>query len=169
MQHVRTARVGERHVVEAHADRSVGQRLALGPGSATSRGVSRTPSTRRRPATAFCASLSTSVAICTGCTNSVTRNRKPTSWPVVIVAVDAEQHADDDDRAGGEGGGQLAGGEGDGGDLLRAGLGDAGRSTALSMRSAVRPWTAYARMTCAPTTDSATAPSISPTRSRTTR
>ena len=36
------------------------------------------------PATAFCASLSTSVATCTGCTNSVTRNRKPTSRPVVI-------------------------------------------------------------------------------------
>ena len=40
-------------------------------------------------------------------------------------------------------------------------------STAASMRSAVRACTPYARMTGAPTTDSATAPSISPTRTRT--
>ena len=42
-------------------------------------------------------------------------------------------------------------------------------STATSMRSAVRCSTAWARMTGAPTTDSATAPSSSPTRSRTSR
>ena len=41
-------------------------------------------------------------------------------------------------------------------------------STAASMRSAVRACTPYARITGAPTTDSATAPSISPTRVRTT-
>ena len=40
-------------------------------------------------------------------------------------------------------------------------------SIAVSMRSAVRPSTAYARTTGAPTTASEIAPSISPTRSRT--
>ena len=49
------------------------------PGSATSGSMSSTSSTRRQPAIAFCASLSTSVAICTGWMNSVTRNRNAVS------------------------------------------------------------------------------------------
>ncbi len=39
---------------------------------------------RRQPATAFCASFSTSVAVCSGETNSVTRNRNATSSPCVM-------------------------------------------------------------------------------------
>ncbi len=55
------------------------------PGSATSGATSSTSSTRRQPAIAFCASLSTSVAICTGWMNSVTRNRNAVSWPIDSV------------------------------------------------------------------------------------
>ncbi len=42
-------------------------------------------------------------------------------------------------------------------------------ATASSMRAAVRAWAPYARITGAPTTDSDTALSISPIRSRTPR
>ena len=53
-------------------------------GSRTSGSVSITSSTRRKPASAFCASLRTSLAVCTGATNSVTRNRNATSVPAEI-------------------------------------------------------------------------------------
>ena len=42
------------------------------------------PITRRQPAMAFCASVSTWVPICTGPTNSVTRNAKASTLPAVI-------------------------------------------------------------------------------------
>ena len=80
--------------------------------------VSRTSSTRRNPATAFCASLSTSLAVCTGATNSVTRNRKAISVPAEISPAEPEQDADDDDRGVGHGGDELAGDEDRGGHLL---------------------------------------------------
>ena len=51
--------------------------------------------TRRQPAIAFCASVSTWVPICTGPTNSVTRNANASTSPARDLAVDAEQHADD--------------------------------------------------------------------------
>ena len=73
------------------------------PGSATSAGVSRTPSTRRQPGDAFCSSLSTSVPICTGPVNSWTRNRKASSSPRVSLPVDPEPRADDDDGGDGRG------------------------------------------------------------------
>ena len=88
-QHRRAARVGE---PDPSNTTSIGPRGSSTPaptadgstasrpaGSATSGSVSSTPSTRRQPATAFCASLSTSVPICTGPTNSGTRNRNATS------------------------------------------------------------------------------------------
>ena len=53
-------------------------------GSRMSGSVSITSSTRRKPATAFCASLSTSLAVCTGATNRVTRKRKATRVPAEI-------------------------------------------------------------------------------------
>src|SRR4051794_33876828 len=59
------------------------------PGSTTSAGVSRMPITRRHPAMAFCASVSTWVPICTGPTNSVTRNAKASTLPAVILAAPA--------------------------------------------------------------------------------
>ena len=43
--------------------------------------MSSTSSTRRQPAIAFCASLSTSVAICTGCTNSVHQEQERGQLP----------------------------------------------------------------------------------------
>ena len=61
-----------------------GSDLPAGPGSSRSAGVSRMPITRRHPAMAFCASVSTWVPICTGPTNSVTRNAKASTWPEVI-------------------------------------------------------------------------------------
>ena len=42
------------------------------------------PITRRQPAIAFCASVSTWVPICTGPTNRVTRNAKASTSPEVI-------------------------------------------------------------------------------------
>jgi hypothetical protein len=83
------------------------------------------------------------------------------------VAGDAEQHADDDHRAGRDGGRHLAGGEGHGGDALGAGLRDPGGVDGAVDALGGAACTPYARMTGAPTTDSATAPSISPTRRRT--
>ena len=53
-------------------------------GLTTSIGVSRRESTRRQPATAFCSSFRTSVAFCTGPTNSCTRNRTASRWPTLI-------------------------------------------------------------------------------------
>ena len=92
-------RVGERHVLEAHVDRArAAARRRPRPGRRRRPAVSSTPSTRRQPATAFCASLSTSVPTWTGPTNSVTRNRNATSWPSVMSPSIAEQHADHDDR-----------------------------------------------------------------------
>ena len=124
--------------------------------------MSSTSSTRRQPAIAFCASLSTSVAICTGWTNSVTRNRNAVSSPTVSVAVDAEQHADHDHRGQRQPGRQLAGGEADMTLVrMRPLLGPpVARRSPSSSRRAVRPATPYARMTSAPTTLSPTAPSM---------
>ena len=42
------------------------------------------PITRRQPAMAFCASVSTWVPICTGPTNSVTKNANASTLPAVI-------------------------------------------------------------------------------------
>ena len=42
------------------------------------------PITRRQPASAFCASVSTWVPICTGPTNNVTRNAKASTRPEVM-------------------------------------------------------------------------------------
>ena len=83
-QHGRAARVGKRHVVEPHDERARRQvARPPRPGRPRPGAMSSTSSTRRQPATAFCASLSTSVAICTGWMNSVTRNRNAVSLPTV--------------------------------------------------------------------------------------
>ena len=76
-------RVGEADArAKPHVDRPGRQvRRRRRPGRPRPARVSSTSSTRRQPATAFCASLSTSVAICTGWTNSATRNRNAVSWP----------------------------------------------------------------------------------------
>ena len=55
-----------------------------GAGSDTSAGVSSSPITRRQDATAFCASVSTWVAIWTGPTTSDTRNANATTVPMLI-------------------------------------------------------------------------------------
>ncbi len=125
------------------------------------------PMTRRQPATAFCISLRISVACWTGVVKRLTRKRKAsssprvsepftassvpttmttavvrpdTSWPVV-KAMTARVWARTAER-------RCA-------------------STAVSIRSAVRSSTPYARMVAAPTTASEIAASMSPTRSRT--
>ena len=49
------------------------------------------PITRRQPAIAFCASVSTWVPICTGPTNSVTRNAKPITLPEVMSPASPSQ------------------------------------------------------------------------------
>ena len=84
-QHRRTVRVGEVHRRAARrAPGRAGWARRPRPASTTSTGVSRTPSTRRHPATAFCSSLRISVAICTGPVKSWTRKRKASSRPTDI-------------------------------------------------------------------------------------
>lgn len=137
------------------------------PGSATSGGVSRTPRTRRQPATAFCASLSTSVAICRGETNSVIRNRKAIRRPAVISppmpsrTPSSTTPAMATDATISVSGNTVA--------TIRCVRACAARlaSIALSSRPAVRDSEPWARITAAPTTDSLTAASMSPVRSRT--
>ena len=109
----RSGRPGRRTTtcVEPHVDRAARQGAAGVARVGDVGGVSRTPRTRRQPATAFCASLSTSVPICTGPTNSCTRKRKASSSPRVSCAVDAEQDADHDDAGVGQAGDDLAGRE----------------------------------------------------------
>ena len=66
---------------------SIGPRGSVcpsGPGSTRSAGVSRIPITRRHPAMAFCASVRIWVPICTGPTNSDTRNANASTLPAVI-------------------------------------------------------------------------------------
>ena len=120
-----------------------------------------TSSTRRQPAIAFCASLSTSVAICTGWMNSVTRNRNAVSWPIVSVpstpsSTPTHHHAGQRqpgrqlaDRAAHDAGPERP--------LLRQPL-----PVDRRRRAAARcgPATPYARITGAPTTLSPIAPSI---------
>ena len=57
--------------------------------------MSRMPITRRQPAIAFCASVSTWVPIWTGPTNRVTRNAKASTSPEVMSPASAEPDADD--------------------------------------------------------------------------
>ena len=132
-----------------------------------SAGVSSTPSTRRQPATAFCASLSTSVPICTGPTKRVTKNRKASSSPSVspppipictpttttAALASPATTSPEENVSATSAWARVA--------VARC------RSMASSMRRPVRSSTAYARIVEAPTTDSDTAPSRSPTRSRT--
>src|SRR5664280_982610 len=109
----------------------------------------------------------TAVATCTGPTNSVTRNRNATSRPADNCPLIPSSTPTATTPA-----------------LARPAITSPvenitaasvwpdvaaarWRSMAVSIRSAVRACTPYARITGAPTTDSATAPSISPTRSRT--
>ena len=139
------------------------------PGRRRPARVSSTSSTRRQPATAFCASLSTSVAICTGWMNSATRNRN------AVSCTDAQRRRrrraeprTTTTAASGQPGGQLAAGEADHAGPLRPLLRRAGGlRSPCPAGAAVRPATPYARITSAPTTLSATAPSIAPTRRRT--
>src|SRR2546421_670882 len=74
-----------------YANDTPSNRTSIGPGgsstpvrgSAMSGWTSSTSRTRRQPATAFWVSLSISVAVCAGSTNSVTRNRNAVIWPIV--------------------------------------------------------------------------------------
>ncbi len=103
--------VGEPDVVEPHVERpGAAARRPASPGSATSGAQSSTSSTRRQPATAFCASLSTSVAICTGWMNSVTRNRKAISSPTLSAPPTPSRTPSTHHRGQRQAGGELAGG-----------------------------------------------------------
>ena len=65
--------------------------------------------TRRQPAKAFCASVSTWVPICTGPTKSVTRKAKASTVAGgQLSRPTAEQHADDDDAGVRQPGGDAA-------------------------------------------------------------
>ena len=81
----RPAGVGEVDVLEPDVDRAPRAAPApSGPGSTRSAGVSRMPITRRQPAMAFWASVRIWVPICTGPTNSVTRNANASTSPEVM-------------------------------------------------------------------------------------
>ena len=84
-QHRRAAGVGEADVARTgrRSGRAAG-RAPSGPGSTRSAGVSRMPITRRQPAIAFWASVRIWVPICTGPTNSVTRNANASTLPAVM-------------------------------------------------------------------------------------
>jgi hypothetical protein len=167
VQDVRATRVGEGDVVEAHADRPGRQdRPVLGRVGDVARGVE-----HAEHAAQAGEGVLRLVEHLGGDLHRLDEQRDEEQEADQAaggdVARDAEQDADHDHRAGREGGRQLAGGEGHGGDALRAGLRHPGRVDGGVDALGGAACTPYARMTGAPTTDSATAPSISPTRRRT--
>ena len=93
------------------------------PGSTRSAGVSRMPMTRRQLAMAFWASVRIWVPICTGPTNSETRNAKASTWPAVMSPAKPSQTPIIDHAGVGQAGREAAEGERDDGEALRAGVG----------------------------------------------
>ncbi|CNG49517.1 Uncharacterised protein [Mycobacterium tuberculosis] len=129
--------------------------------------MSSTPSTRRQPAIAFCAWLNTSVAVCIGLTNSVTRNRNAISFPAdTSPAMPRSVPAMTTAAVASAATSSLTGNVSATIAWARV-CASRWASTVSSTRRPVRSSEAYARMTGAPTTDSPTAASRSPIRSRT--
>jgi hypothetical protein len=138
-----------------------------GPGSTRSAGVSRMPITRRHPAMAFCASVRIWVPICTGPTNSDTRNAKASTLPAVISPAKPSQMPTTSTPAFARPAETPPSENENAVKPWARVLAAWCRAIASSMRRWVRASTAYDRTTAAPTTGSEIADSSSPTWRRT--